>query len=629
MWQGPHRLAVWASGACCQNGGMIRRGLARQGFGPVLCVCVLLFAQCLRAQDQPIAPAFEVDIQAPADVKATLQRHLELMRYRELADLDSTELNRLLVAAEQNTRELLGTLGYFSPDVALALQDAPAGSAAPRRVIVTVQPGTATRVGSVAIDFSGAIREDPSSAAQRETIRSNWPLQAGMRFTQTAWDDAKAQALRLLGAKRYAVGQIVSSRAEIDPLTHSASLQVTLDSGPAYRLGETRVSGLVLYDAALVERIARLTPGVDYDQTRLLEAQQRLQDSGYFDSVFIALDTAGEPGAAPVVVTLREAKRNKLVLGIGASTDSGPRLSVEHTNHRVPGIGWRAVSKLLLDRDTQSIGSELTSQPDADNWRWVTSGLLKNENAASVEVRSQTLRAGRSQTGERIDRNVYLQYDRSNTTSLGVTTLAQAVSANYAWTQRNFDSLPFPSAGYGLGVELGGGWTLGNQREPFLRTQVNWLGIWSLGAGQDRISAARMGRIAVRAQGGAVLARPATDLPSTQLFLTGGDASVRGYGYHEIGARLANGQIIPGRYLASGSVEWQRPILINGQPSDWESTLFVDAGAVADKPTALKAKVGIGAGVRWKSPVGPLQMDLAYGVAVKQVRLHLSVGFTF
>ena len=598
-------------------------------FAPVLCVWAFLFAQCLQAQEQRLAPAFEVDIQAPAEAKATLQRHLELMRYRELTDLDDTELNRLLVAAEQNARELLGTLGYFSPDVALALQDAPQGSVAPRRVTITVQPGPATLVNSVAIDFLGAIREDPSSALQREAIRSNWPLQAGMRFTQVAWDDAKAQALRLLGGQRYPVGQIIASRAEIDPLTHAASLAVTLDSGPAYRLGQTRVSGLVHYDSALVERLARLNPGAYYDQTRLLEAQQRLQDSGYFDSVFITLDTSGEPGAAPVVVTLREAKRNKLVFGIGVSTDSGPRLSVEHTNHQVPGIGWRAVSKLLLDRDTQSIGSQLMSQPDQDNWRWGTSGLLKTENAASVKVRSQTLRAGRSQSGERIDRNIYLQYDRSNTTSLGLTTLAQAVSANYAWTQRNFDSLPFPSAGYGLGLELGGGWTLGDQREPFLRTQLHWLGIWSLGAGQDRISAARMGRIAVRAQAGAVLARPATDLPSTQLFLTGGDASVRGYGYHEIGARLANGQIIPGRYLASGSVEWQRPIRINDQPSDWESTLFVDAGAVADKPTELKARVGVGAGVRWKSPVGPLQMDLAYGVAVKKVRLHLSVGFTF
>jgi len=33
--------------------------------------------------------------------------------------------------------------------------------------------------------------------------------------------------------------------------------------------------------------------------------------------------------------------------------------------------------------------------------------------------------------------------------------------------------------------------------------------------------------------------------------------------------------------------------------------------------------------VRWKSPIGPLQIDLAYGVAVKRLRLHMNVGFSF
>ena len=126
-----------------------------------------------------------------------------------------------------------------------------------------------------------------------------------------------------------------------------------------------------------------------------------------------------------------------------------------------------------------------------------------------------------------------------------------------------------------------------------------------------------------------VLARTGAELPSTQLFLTGGDTTVRGYAYRSIGKELANGEIAAGRYLAAGSVEWQRPIVVNDKLTDWESTVFLDAGAVADKPSALRAQVGVGAGVRWKSPVGPLQIDLAYGVEVRKVRLHLSVGFTF
>jgi translocation and assembly module TamA len=57
--------------------------------------------------------------------------------------------------------------------------------------------------------------------------------------------------------------------------------------------------------------------------------------------------------------------------------------------------------------------------------------------------------------------------------------------------------------------------------------------------------------------------------------------------------------------------------------------MFVDAGAVADTPEALQVKLGSGVGLRWKSPVGPLQLDLAYGHAVESWRLHLNVGFAF
>ena len=69
--------------------------------------------------------------------------------------------------------------------------------------------------------------------------------------------------------------------------------------------------------------------------------------------------------------------------------------------------------------------------------------------------------------------------------------------------------------------------------------------------------------------------------------------------------------------------------MLDGRISDWESAVFLDAGAVADRPGQFDAKVGIGAGVRWCSPVGPLQIDLAYGLDARRLRLHLNVGFTF
>ncbi|MGB4359078.1 MAG: BamA/TamA family outer membrane protein, partial [Rhodoferax sp.] len=558
--------------------------------------------------------------------KDLLTRHLELQRYRELTDLSDDELERLLRQAEEDARRLVGTLGYFSPVITLAHQPVPGG---PALVTLTVTPGAATRIQQVTIQFTGAIADDVLAAAQRQQIQASWSLPTGNRFTQNAWDAAKQQALRQLTTLRFPAGRISTSLADIDPDTAEAHLQLTLDSGSAYRLGELEVDGLQRYDRALVQRLARLSPGSPYSQADLVAAQQRLTDSGYFDSAFITLDTQADPTAATVQLKLREARLQKLVLGVGASTDSGPRLSAEHTHHKVPGIGWRAVSKLLLDRETRAIGSELTSPPDPSNWRWAVSGLLQNQRLGTLDVSSQQLRAGRKQSHERIDRNLYVQYDRAESVDTDTTqpVIAQSISANYAFAVRYYDSLPFPSAGWGWGAELGGGTTLGPERQAYTRLLTRWQGF--LGLGQAVSSRAGTSRLAMRASAGAVIAKDSARLPSTQLFLAGGDNSVRGYGLNDIGVTLADGSTTAGRYLSTGSVEWQRPLRINGRISAWESTVFIDAGAVANKPSELKAKVGVGVGARWNSPVGPLQLDLAYGVDARRLRLHMNLGFTF
>jgi translocation and assembly module TamA len=579
------------------------------------------------ASETPVA--FELEISAPAELTELLSRHLELLRYRALTDLGDAELLRLLTAAEEDTRKLAATLGYFAPTIGLERVATPPG--ATRRIKLSVTPGPATLVTAVQINFSGPIGDDPAAAAQRRQIESDWRLRSGTRFTQAAWDAAKLQATRQLTTQRYPAGQLSRSLADIEAETGSARLSITLESGPAFKFGSLRIDGLQRHDANMVARMANLGAGSEYSLPKLMEAQQRLSDSGYFDSVFLSLDTTGDPATAPVRVQLRESQLQKLVLGVGASTDGGARVSAEHTHHKVPGLDWRAVSKLSLDRETRSIGADLTSPTDDKQTRWVIGALLQTQHAGSFDANSQRLRLGRSQIGERIDRNYFLQYDRADTISSDDTApvIAQTLSVNYAFAVRNFVGLPLPASGWGLGVELAGGTTLGSDRQPFARLQAHALAILPLG-GADTAGKAQDGaRLALRAEAGAVLANVNTTLPSTQLFLAGGDKSVRGYGYRNIGVTRADGQTGGGRYLALGSVEWQRPITVRGSAEDWEAAVFVDVGAVADAPADLQTKLGSGVGLRWKSPVGPLQLDLAYGHAVQNWRLHLNVGFAF
>lgn len=582
------------------------------------------------AQTAVAPPAFDVQIDAPETIRDLLETYLEIKRYRELTDLSDNELKRLMQVAQEDSRTLIATAGYFSPQIQVALDINPIDRH--RTVKVSVVPGEPTVVAKVDLNFTGAIVQDPASQLQREKIQNDWSLRDGMRFTQDRWDAAKMLALRQLTSERFPAGQLETTLADIDPPANSAHLKVTLDSGPSYRLGELRIEGLERYDAELVTRLARLPAGSAYSQVELIAAQQRLASSGYFDSVYLSLDTTGEPDKAPVVVKLREGKLQKVVVGVGISTDSGPRLSLEHTHRKLPGLDWRALSKISLDKETRTLSTELTAPPDMDNWRWITSAQLQRQTTDGMNVNSQRLRGGRRHDSDRLDRSYYLEYDRANTPSSTdvLPIVAQSVSVNYAITLRNFDSMPFPSSGWGVGVEVGGGTTLGNEPTPFTRLLARGRYYLPLASSADGPSARlRSGRILLRAESGAVIAKEGIALPSTLLFMTGGDTTVRGYSYRELGVQQTSGLTAPGRYMVNGSVEWQNPILSKGQVTDWETALFVDAGTVADKASALKLKVGVGAGVRWKSPIGPLQFDVAYGVDTKRFRLHMNVGFNF
>ena len=128
---------------------------------------------------------------------------------------------------------------------------------------------------------------------------------------------------------------------------------------------------------------------------------------------------------------------------------------------------------------------------------------------------------------------------------------------------------------------------------------------------------------AARAEGGIVFADSRSDIPSWFLFRTGGDQTVRGYAYQSIG--VPQGQaVVGGRYLLVGSVEATYWLV-----GDWGIAAFVDAGDAFDDRGELDPALGYGVGARWRSPIGPLRADIAYGQRARSLRLHFSVGFNF
>ncbi|MEB2348689.1 MAG: BamA/TamA family outer membrane protein [Comamonadaceae bacterium] len=578
------------------------------------------------------APAFTLRVEAEdKDLRALIERHGVLPRYRSVSDLDDTELARLMALGAQDARKLLATEGYFSPDVRVRREGAgESAGAGPPVIVIAIDPGPATTVTAVDVGFAGdiATSDDAAAQAQREAIRGGWRLGPGQRFTQDGWAGAKTGALRQLVEQRYPRGRIARSQADVDAPTHEARLGLTLDSGPPFYLGPARVEGARRYPGELAERLSWLKPGDVYDQKKLVDAQQRLAGSGYYDSAYIAIDPDGDPAATPVTYSVTEARRQKVQLGVGYSTDAGPRLTLEHRHNTAFGTTWRADTRLQLDRKTPLLQTEFSSLPDAGGWRWAGLARYMRQDDGTLNTLSKTLRAGRIQNTEHYDRHFYVQYDHATVTGSGAAPVPDAllgdgaaISANMAWTARHFDHMQSPTRGYGLGFELGAGVTTVGPRQPFTRAVGRWLGFVPLGTGASRL--------ALRAEAGAVLAGSSARLPGTYLFRTGGDTTVRGYGYRSIGIDVGSNLVGPGRYMAVGSAEWQRPILQERFPGLLEHTLFIDVGSVANHVGNLRARWGVGTGVRLLTPVGPMQIDVAHGFTPHQWRLHMNVGFVF
>ena len=580
-----------------------------------------------RTGDAPAVTAFDIRVECEdEDLRGLVERHSELQRYRALTDLDESEFARLMAVTERDVRNLLGTEGYFNPDVRVRREGAP--SARPT-VVIAITPGEPATIAGVDIGFEGdiAASADADAIGQREGIVADWSLDEGRRFTQDRWSSAKTGALRSLVERRYPQGRIAYSLADVSAAEARVKLGLRLDSGPLFRLGPATVKGASRYPPELAERLSWLKPGDIYDQKRLVDAQQRLAGSGYYDSAYISIDPEGDPAATPVTYTVTEAKRHKVQLGVGYSTDGGPRLTLEHRDNTALGTSWRADTKLHFDQKAPLLQTEWTSLPRASGWRWAALARYMRQDDGALTTTSKTLRLGTLRTDEKYDRNFYLQYDHASATGSGTRNVPDAllgdgaaVSANYAWTGRYFDSLPIPSRGYGLGTDIGIGMTTVGERKPFLRLHGRALGIVPVGSGGSRL--------ALRTEAGAILADKQARLPATYMFRTGGDNTVRGYGYRRIGIPFDD-LVGPGRYMAVGSMEWQRPIMRERFPGLLEHTLFIDVGGVANEVNQLRAHWGVGTGVRLITPVGPMQLDIAYGLKSKDIRLHMNVGFVF
>ena len=608
-------------------------------------------------QDAPVptVTVYQLDIDAPSDVRGLLKEYLDLSRYQNAPQGDevtSLEIDRLMSAAPAQVRSLLQTEGYFSPQVKVSRDGSSApdptvpaasGASAPANgkragdlplLKLQVDPGPQTRVSQFEFNAQGPLQQlalagDLQARVLMAQVRNEWKLPPDFAFTQSDWSSAKNVALAKLRADGYPSATWGKTSATVDEATRTAVLELTADSGDLYRIGPLEIEGLEHFGESAVRNLWTAQLGEPYRESDLMDFQERVQRAGLFEGASVSLDSDPDTSqAAPVQVRVRELMLQQATFGVGVSADTGPRLSGEYIHRQPFGFEWIAKNTLELGGKRKFWSGELTSYPLEGLHRHLIWANVERLDTVDEVRDSSVVRVGVSQDLPRTERLAFVEFTHAQLEAGSdtgtVTSNSDAVSANLNWIYRDLDSVLLPTQGNTLATQTALGYALSRKDDTGTDANGPFARLYARYTLYEPLGAAWYGT--VRVEAGQILADDAVGIPDTLLFRAGGEDSVRGYAYRSLGPTV-DGALLSGRALLTGSVEVARPISAR-YPSVWWAA-FVDAGNAADNWRDMDPVLGYGLGVRWRSPVGPLRLDMAYGQEEHAWRMHLSVGIAF
>lgn len=401
----------------------------------------------------------------------------------------------------------------------------------------------------------------------------------------------------------------------VDAENNAVDLDWQIVAGPQYLFGPIDVKQSILKDS-LVSRYHSIEEGTPFNTNALVDLQLNLNNSNYFESV--SLDIRKDQAVdyrVPVVVLTQPRKRKRYNAGLGYGTDTGPRVTAGIESRRVNKRGHR----YRLNARASTVASSLQFEydipiKDVAKDRWRLYAEVQKSDVGDADATQYSIGAAREDDWGLFRRRLFLNAERS-LFSFG-DERSQAATIIYPGVTLSFDRLDDPQfvrRGFSVAATLlGGADSLGSS------TSFGSLAF----TGRAILPLGRRGRLLGAVNVGVVEAEEFLALPPSQRLFLGGDRSVRGYGFQTISPENAAGDDIGGSRSLALSLEADYQIA-----GAWGIAAFVDSGDVSDaSPTDFRT--GVGVGVRYRSPVGMIRLDLAHPLddPDTNVRVHLSIG---
>lgn len=517
--------------------------------------------------------------------------------------------------------ELLRAEGYYDAQVATRIEPGPL-------VVLEAQPGQLYRFAGV--ELKGVERAGDKADELRKSfgVVQNAPANA----------DAVAageQALRQrLGRGGFPFAKVGEPEIVVDRAARTATLELALQPGAEARFGRVvPLQGGQVFDAEHVQTIARFRPGEPFDQAGVDDLRRALVQTGLVTSVELTPQAGGVPGTVEIGYRLEPAPPRTIAGELGYGTGEGARGEVSWTHRNFfPPEGALTIRGVLGTQE--QVGAVVLRRNNFGQRDRVLTAQF-----AVAHLERDAFEADTFSLSAQLERQTNIFFQKSWTWSVGAELLASderdVIAATGEPRRRTFfiaalptsltydgsDDLLNPSRGFRLGGRLSPELSLQDQVFGYSRAQLD----------ASVYSAVRSNVVlAARARVGTILGSPRDAVAPSRRFYAGGGASVRGYGFQQIGPRDPSNDPIGGRSLAELSVEARVRVL-----GDFGVVPFLDAGNIYTEalPRFTGMRFGTGLGFRYYSSFGPIRVDVGTPINPQRgdarVAVYVSLGQAF
>ncbi len=442
--------------------------------------------------------------------------------------------------------------------------------------------------------------------------------------------------------------------AEVSPMTkaddenYSVDITYRISKGNRVRFERINITGNTVTRDKVIRRELRVIEGEYFSGKALERSAKNLYRLGFFEDVEVQTKKGSQDDLMVLNLNVKERPTGSFSFGAGYSGFEGLIGSFTISENNLFGRGQQLVGSAMIGGRTQNIDVGFTEpwlfdRPlsggiDFYTWEREYDEYTRDSFGGALRFGFPLLSLGLDEFTRGSVRYAYDDADlyniqetaataikqmegRNVTSSIGLSITRDSKDRPFLTTEGSLNSLSFENAGGFLGGDVG--------YYKYLATTAWYFPLFW--------------KTVFIAQGrwGYIDDKPGEKLPVYQKFRIGGINTVRGFDDYSITPRdLETGDPIGGNQMLIFNVEYRFPLI---QEQGIVGLVFFDAGNVFTDDqnvyTVSGLRMGVGLGVRWYSPVGPIRVEYGFNLdpdpgtnvipAEPSGRYHFTVGGAF